>query len=108
MKYTVLQIPFPETEEDKKIFSKYAYRSLDRIDYVHPEYYEKTYEGNIETDKTDEIKILEEIFTLLNINHPEDYKGHSLSVSDIVVLNDKKYYCNSYGWDEIEFETKNI
>ena len=108
MKYTVLQIPFPETEEEKKIFSKYAYRSLDRIDYVHPEYYEKTYEGNIETNKTDEIKILEEIFTLLNINHPEDYKGHSLSVSDIVVLNDKKYYCNSYGWDEIEFETKNI
>ena len=108
MKYTVLQIPFPETEEEKKIFSKYAYRSLDRIDYVHPEYYEKTYEGNIDTDKTDEFEILEEIFTLLNINHPEDYKGHSLSVSDIVVLNDKKYYCNSYGWDEIEFETKNI
>ena len=100
MKYTVLQIPFPRTEAEEKIFCKYAYRSLDSIDYVHPEYYEKTYEGDIETDKTDEYEILEEIFTLLNVNHPEDYKGHSLSVSDIVVLNDKKYYCDSYGWVE--------
>ena len=58
------------------------------------------YEGNIETDKTDEYEILEEIFTLLNVNHPEDYTGHSLSVSDIVVLNNKKYYCDSYGWVE--------
>jgi len=100
MKYTVLQIPFPRTDAEEKIFCKYAYRPLDSIDYVHPEYYEKTYEGEIETDKTDEFEILEEIFTLLNVNHPEDYKGHSLSVSDIVVLNDKKYYCDSYGWVE--------
>ena len=90
MKYTVLQIPFPHTEAEEKIFCKYAYRSLDSIDYVHPEYYKKTYEGEIETDKTDEFEILEEIFTLLNVNHPEDYKGHSLSVSDIVNLNGKR------------------
>lgn len=101
MKYTVLQIPFPRTEADKKIFYKYAYRPLYSIDYVHPEYYEKTYEGDIETDNTDKYEILEEIFTLLNVNHPEDYKGHSLSVSDIVVLSNKKYYCDSYGWVEI-------
>lgn len=100
MKYTVLQIPLPRTEAEKTIFCKYAYRSLDSIDYVHLEYYEKTYEGEIETDKTDEYEILDEISTLLNVNHPEDYKGHSLSVSDIVVLNDKKYYCDSYGWVE--------
>ena len=102
MKYTILQIPFPRTEAEENIFRKYAYRSLDCIDYVHPEYYENTYEGEIETNKINEFKILEEIFTLLNVNHPEDYKGHSLSVSDIVVLNGKKYYCDSYGWKEVE------
>jgi len=100
MKYRVFQIQFQETDEEEKIFCKYAYKHLDWIDRIHPEYYKKTYEGEIETDKTDEFEILEEIFTLLNINHPEDYKGHSLSVSDIVVLNDKKYYCDSYGWVE--------
>lgn len=100
MKYTVFQIPFPRTDAEEKIFCKYAYRSLDSIDYVHREYYDKVYEGDIETDKTDEYEILEEIFTLLNINHPADYNGHSLSVSDIVNLNGKDYYCDSYGWVE--------
>ena len=100
MKYKVFQIPFPRTEAEEKIFCKYAYQSLAHIDYVHPEYYENTYEGEIETDKTNNYEILEEIFTLLNVNHPEDYKGHSLSVSDIVELNGKKYYCDSYGWVE--------
>ena len=29
---------------------------------------------------------LEDIYTRFNINHPKDFKGHSLSVSDVVVL----------------------
>ena len=29
---------------------------------------------------------LEDIYTRFNIDHPKDFKGHSLSVSDIVVL----------------------
>ena len=103
MKYTVLQIPFPRTKAEETIFCKYAYKHLDWIDKVHPEYYEKIYEGEIKTDKISEFEILEEIFTLLNINHPEDYKGHSLSVSDIVVINDHYYYCDAYGWKEVDF-----
>ena len=103
MKYTVFQIPFPETEVQQKIFCQYAYKHLDWIDKVHPEYYKKTYEGDLETTSTDCIDILEELFELLNINHPVDYKGHSLSVSDIILLNGKYYYCDAYGWKEIEF-----
>ena len=34
MKYTILQIPFPRTKAEEIIFCKYAYRSLDSIDYV--------------------------------------------------------------------------
>ena len=29
---------------------------------------------------------LEDIYTRFNLDHPADFKGHSLSVSDIVVL----------------------
>lgn len=104
MKYTVLQIPFPETEAAEKIFCKYAYRGLDHIDMVHLEYYEKTYEGNLTTSKTDVIDILEEIFRELNINHPTDYKGHSLSVSDMILIDGHYWYCDSFGWVEIEFD----
>lgn len=47
---------------------------------------------------TDEIEALEELFYVFNMEHPTDFKGHSLSVSDIVKINDKYYYCNSCGW----------
>lgn len=103
MKYKVLQIPFPETEEEKKIFSKYAYKHLDWIDMVHSEYYKETYEGNLKTSSTDVMDILEELFTELNVNHPVDYKGHSLSVSDIIVIDNHYYYCDAYGWKEVDF-----
>jgi len=32
---------------------------------------------------------LEDIYRRFNIDHPEDFRGHSLSVSDVVVLHDK-------------------
>ena len=103
MKYKVLQIPFPHNDIEEKIFHRYAYAHLDWIDKVHLEYYKETYEGNLETSKTDIIDILEELFCLLNVNHPEDYKGHSLSVSDMILIDDHYYYCDDYGWVEIEF-----
>lgn len=41
---------------------------------------------------------LESIMVEFNLNHPSDFKGHSLSVSDIVVLreneHEKAYYCD--------------
>lgn len=48
---------------------------------------------------------LEGIYTKFNIDHPEDFKGHSLSVSDIVVLHqngkDTAHYCDSFGFTEV-------
>ena len=73
---------------------------VSHIDYTN---YEKTYEGNLETSNTDVFNILEELFTMLNINHPVDYKGHSLSVSDIIVINGHYYYCDAHGWKEVDF-----
>ena len=45
---------------------------------------------------------LEAIFTRFNIDHPKDFKGHSLSVSDVVVLHqngqDTAHYVDSNGY----------
>ena len=45
---------------------------------------------------------LEDIYTRFNIDHPADFKGHSLSVSDIVVLHrdgrDAAHYVDSIGY----------
>jgi len=45
--------------------------------------------------------VLERLFTKFNIDHPKDFRGHSLSVSDIVELDGKYYYCDNVGWTDI-------
>ena len=49
-----------------------------------------------------EMKVLEELFYIFNMAHPEDYQGRSLSVSDIVKLNDEYYFCQSAGWKKVK------
>lgn len=41
---------------------------------------------------------LENIFEKFNIERPEDFKGHSLSVSDVVVLKNEAFYVDSIGF----------
>lgn len=61
--------------------------------------YKSIYSGKI---KNMEIpSALESLFELFNLNHPSDFHGHSLSVSDIVKLDNKYYYCNSFGFEDI-------
>ena len=55
---------------------------------------------------------LEDIFTRFNIDRPADFKGHSLSVSDVVVLHqagqDAAHYVDSIGYQEVpEFLREN-
>ena len=69
------------------------------------EHYEKVYEGEIEVEEN-AARTLENLFTKFNIDRPEDFKGHSLSVSDIVVLGNNKlvcykFYCDSLGWKKL-------
>lgn len=61
--------------------------------------YKLVYEGEIEVEDVN--KTLEDLFTIFNIKRPQDFKGHSLSVSDIVELDGKYYYCDNVGWTEI-------
>ena len=62
--------------------------------------YSLVYEGEIEVDENVN-NTLEELFEIFNIRRPEDFKGHSLSVSDIVEIYGKYYYCDSHGWVDI-------
>lgn len=64
--------------------------------------YEKVYEGDVETEE-DAISTLESLFVKFQGSKPEGYNGHSLSVSDVIVLDGKAYYCDNYGFEEIDF-----
>ncbi len=82
----------------------YRFEPLDSIHRnglsVKPENYELVYEAPL-TAKDD----LESIYTRFNVDRPADFTGHSLSVSDIVVLHqggkDTAHYCDRAGFSEV-------
>lgn len=66
--------------------------------------YDKMYEGDFtefEQKGSTIGKQLEAVYTKFNIERPEDFKGHSLSVSDVVVAKGKAYYVDTFGFKEI-------
>ena len=56
-------------------------------------------------DREDDF-ILKGLFRKFNLNHPSDFRGHSMSVSDVVVLHiggeDKAFYCDSFGFTKLD------
>lgn len=63
--------------------------------------WEGTFEEFANVPSTNNIWNLDKIFSIFNCSRPDNFKGHSLSVSDIVVLDGEYYYCDSYGWEKI-------
>lgn len=63
--------------------------------------YSCIYEGEIRESRASRDSVLESLWRMFNIKHPEDYYGRSLSVSDIVAIDDKAYFCDYFGWVEI-------
>ena len=78
----------------------------DNFDAVLPENYKLVYLGELsELQGQMQSETLEAIYTKFNIDHPADYKAHSLSVSDIVVLHENgensAHFVDSFGFTEL-------
>ena len=78
----------------------------DNFDAVSPENYKLVYMGELaELQGQTQSETLEAIYTKFNIDHPADYKAHSLSVSDIVVLHEdgenSAHFVDSFGFTEL-------
>lgn len=62
--------------------------------------YDKIYTGELLPDTT-----LEDLYTEFNIFHPYDFKGHSMSVSDLVILNKDgektAHFCDIIGFMDV-------
>lgn len=70
--------------------------------------YDLVYSGKlskIDVNTENKNEILESIFTKFNTDRPEDFKGHSLSVSDVVVLHkddtDTAHYVDTLGFNDV-------
>lgn len=78
---------------------------------IEPQYenYELVYTGALTKDGS-QIEKLEDLYRIFNVEHPQDFIGHSLSVSDIVALKQagvvSYHYVDSIGYKElINFRT---
>ena len=75
---------------------------------IYPDDYNLVYLGYITNGLMEEnkiesdIQILNYLFYIFNIEHPEDFCGRSMSVSDIIVL-DRKWIKKAYYVDGIGF-----
>lgn len=83
------------------------YRLLATGRTVDPANYDLVYTAPLR-----DIDTLESIYQRFNIDHPADFKGHSLSVSDVVVLRhgnrQEAHYCDDVGFQEVpEFLREN-
>ena len=73
---------------------------------VRQDSYEMVYTGPLpDKQNDDDHTVLEDLFIRFNLQRPEDFHGHSLSVSDVVVLKRedeiRSYYTDSFGFEQL-------
>lgn len=67
--------------------------------------YSLVYQGKLNPENQSTGEILESLYELFNLYHPDDFRGHSLSVSDVIVLRkdgrDQAYYVDAFGFKQV-------
>ncbi|HCQ6148968.1 TPA: antirestriction protein ArdA [Clostridioides difficile] len=103
------------TAQDKDTFSIYQLKHGDETRDLRFEPYDRLQATGNVVDKANYELVysaeltpgisLEDIYTRFNIDHPKDFKGHSLSVSDVVVLHqdgqNTAHYVDSFGYKSV-------
>ncbi len=92
MRVQIYQINHNRDVNNKKFLSLKDGQAAD------PSTYDEVF--NAEIDEFD----LEDIYRRFNTDGHPLHRGHSLSVSDVVVMNNKAYICQSVGFREIPFD----
>ena len=102
--FSIYQI---NTDRDNNRVCFLGLDTLERFQHskeVDPVLYDRVYDGKLDCNS------LETIYEKFNINHPADYKGRSLAVSDVVeiresdTLNPGFYFVDSIGFKSISFD----
>lgn len=65
--------------------------------------YDSVYEFDLESSSN---VSLDDIYFVFNERRPDDFEGHSLSVSDVVRVGNDCYYCDSFGWKKLDWRDK--
>ena len=102
MKVAIYQV-IPELDRTRMLYNNLKFIRKVHDGIVPAEAYEMVYEGEVEAETT------KDIFIVFNVKFPKDYKGRSLSVSDVVeiIKSDSKnefYFCDTIGFKRIKFK----
>lgn len=103
MKIRIYQINSDRDEHRMMFMSHDRLERFQGSPEVDSKIYDKVYDKEVDCSN------LEEVYTMLNINHPSDYRGRSLSVSDVVEVYESDtvphgfYFCDSVGFKQVTF-----
>lgn len=88
-----------------------AFESYENLKKMQPDFrgvdssvYQRVFDGEVAA------KDLEDVYRIFNIDRPGDYRGRSLSVSDVVRVSESEnvasgfYYCDSIGFRQVDFD----
>lgn len=99
-KYEIYQLDW---SADESVIRNFAFRPFQDVIKdgfsISKDRYSLVYTMESETDLS-----LEDLYYIFNMERPADFKGHSLSVSDVVGNSDGFWYCDSFGWKRLDWE----
>lgn len=72
--------------------------TMQKAGEIRPELYQEVFNADIDEEN------LEEVYTRFNSTHHPLFRGHSLSVSDVVVNDKGAFFVDSIGFKKIDFD----
>ena len=98
MRIKIYQINFDRDKNKVKFHDlKNTERFQGKAD-IDPSIYDEVFNGEVDNSN------LEEIFRQFNTEGHPLHRGHSVSVSDVIVIDDRAYFCQPVGFQEISFD----
>ena len=88
-------------DRDKNFVKFLHYKHLDNFQEtkeINASIYDEVFRGDVDCEE------LEDVYRRFNTDGHPLHRGHSLSVSDIVVTKDGAYYCDSVGFLKVDFD----
>lgn len=102
----------PDRDAEHRSFFSLSHAYLDQTSdfVVDSSIYDHVFKTQISDWQNDENALLDELYVRFNgvVDWPEEFRGHALSVSDVIVLEDndgiRAYYCQPIGWARVTFD----
>lgn len=91
-------------------FTFFGWKTANKIANWSFDPYRSVWNGTEEA--ADDMDLVNYLWEVFNEKHPVGYRARSLSVSDVIRVEDtetdtvKYYYCDSFGWEDITSEVE--